>query len=297
MARNVSQGMESFRFEVGELRCTAVRDGTLTYAPPVFPPPPVLLFANAPREELGQALRAEGVEPEQWPAWTSDYTCLLVETGTHRVLVDTGAGMLAPTTGKLLRNLAQMGIAPGDIDEVVLTHGHPDHIGGNTDSAGNVVFPGIRFFMSKDEWTFWTSGRAERELDEHIRPVLMESARRNLLPLREQVEFVAPGQEFLPGMRALSAPGHTPGHMALALSSQGRQLLHISDAVLHPVHVRHPEWCAAVDFSPEDVVATRRRLFDLAVRENMLVFAFHFPFPGLGHIVRRGEALEWQRAG
>ena len=82
--------------------------------------------------------------------------------------------------------------------------------------------------------------------------------------------------------------------MALAISSGGEQLLCISDAVLHPVHIEQPEWCAAVDFAPEQVVATRDRLLSRAAAEKALVLAFHFPFPGLGHVVRREEGWQWQ---
>jgi len=89
------------------------------------------------------------------------------------------------------------------------------------------------------------------------------------------------------------APGHTPGHMALTTSSGGEQLLYISDAVLHPIHLEHPEWYAAVDFTPEQVVATRCRLLNMATVERAMVLAFHFPFPGLGHVVQKGEGWKW----
>ena len=119
---------ETFRFEIGKLECTAVSDGTFTYAPPIFPPPAILLFANAPTEPLEQALVEHNLQPEQWVEWTSPYICLVVNTGDHLVLVDTGAGDLAPTTGKLLQNLKAGGIAPVDIDTVILTHGHRKNV-------------------------------------------------------------------------------------------------------------------------------------------------------------------------
>jgi glyoxylase-like metal-dependent hydrolase (beta-lactamase superfamily II) len=82
--------------------------------------------------------------------------------------------------------------------------------------------------------------------------------------------------------------------MALVISSGGEQLLYISDTVLHPIHLEQPEWCAAVDFAPDQVVATRRRILNRAAAEKALVLAFHFPFPGLGHIVQKGEEWKWQ---
>ena len=148
--------------------------------------------------------------------------------------------------------------------------------------------------MWKDEWDFWTSERAELELGGHVGGVLLKFARRNLPPIQDQLDLVDHETEILPDIRAVAAPGHTPGHMALAVSSGGEQLLYISDAVLHPFHLERPEWYAAVDLAPEQVVATRRRLLDRAAAERALVLAFHFPFPGLGHVVRKGEGWQWQ---
>lgn len=294
------QGEEStmntgnYRFRLGSFECIAVSDGTLTYAPPNFPPPAILLFANAPSDSLEQTLREHDLTSEQWAEWISPYICLVVKTGEHRVLVDTGADGLGPNTGRLLQNLQAEGVAPEDIDMVIMTHGHPDHIGGNTDVKGKPAFPNARYVMWKDEWDFWTSGQAERMLDEHSREVLMKFALGNIPPIQGQLELVDHETEIVPGIHAIAAPGHTPGHMALAISSQDDQLLCISDTVLHPIHVEYPEWCAAVDLVPEQLVATRQKLLNRAATEQALVLAFHFPFPGLGRVVPKGEAWQWQ---
>jgi glyoxylase-like metal-dependent hydrolase (beta-lactamase superfamily II) len=210
------------------------------------------------------------------------------------VLVDTGADGLAPSTGKLVQNLKAVGIAPEHIDTVILTHGHPDHIGGNTNSEGKLTFPDARYVMWKGEWDFWTSGQAETKLDEHVRERQLKFARKNLPPIQGRLKLVDRETEITPGIRALAAPGHTPGQMALAISSRGKQLLCVSDVVLHLIHLEQPEWCAGTDFSPQQVVATRRRLLKRATTQNALVLAFHFPFPGLGHVMRKGEAWQWQ---
>jgi len=280
---------ETFRFKTGKLKCIAVSDGSLTYAPPTFPPPNTLLFANAPRERLGEVLLEHHIQADQWAEWTSPYICLVVDTGDHLVLVDTGAGGLAPTTGRLLQNLRAEGIAPTDIDKVILTHGHPDHIAGNTDAEGKLTFPNARYVMWKDEWDFWTSEQTKEKLDEHVREVLLKFARDNLPPIQGKIDLFDREKEIVPGIRAVTAPGHTPGHMALEISSEGEQLLCTADLVLHPIHLEHPEWHAVVDFVPEQVVATRRRILNWAAARKALVLAFHFPFPGLGHVIQKGE--------
>jgi glyoxylase-like metal-dependent hydrolase (beta-lactamase superfamily II) len=285
---------EVHHFKVGAFECIAVSDGTLTYAPPTFPPPAALLFGNAPRELLEQTLRQHNIQPEQWLEWISPYICLLVNTGEHQVLVDTGADGLDPNTGRLLQNLQAEGIAPEDIDTVILTHCHPDHIGGNTLDEGKLAFPNARYALWKNEWDFWTSEQAEVKLDEHVREVLLRISRKNLPPIQDWLDLIEREREILPGIQAIAAPGHTPGHMALGISSGGEQLLYISDTVLHPIHLAQPEWCAAVDFAPDQVVATRRRILNRAAAEKALVLAFHFPFPGLGHIVQKGDGWEWQ---
>jgi len=283
-----------YRFKIGTFECMAVSDGTHRYAPPTFPPPAVFLFANAPKERLEQALREHNLQPQQWVEWTSPYICVMVNIGKHLVLVDTGADGLGPDTGRLLQNLQAAGIAPEDIDTVILTHGHPDHIGGNTNAKGMPAFPNARYVVWQDEWDFWTSGEAERKLDEHVKEVLLGFARKNLPPIRDRLDLIAHETDIVSGIRAIAAPGHTPGHMGLAISSGSDVLLCISDAVLHPIHVEQPEWYAVVDFAPEQVVSTRRRLLNRAAAEKTLVLAFHFPFPGLGHVVQKGEGWQWQ---
>jgi glyoxylase-like metal-dependent hydrolase (beta-lactamase superfamily II) len=283
-----------YQFKVGDFHCTAVSDGSLTYAPPTFPPPIEMLFVNAPPDRLAQVLAAHGSGMEEWKAWTSAYTCLLVDTGSSRVLIDTGAGGLGPDTGKLLENLASAGVNPGQIDLVVLTHGHPDHLGGNTDADGNVLFPNARWLMSKVEWEFWMEGQAEAVLPEHSKAVLLGYARRNLQPIKERLTLVAGEQEIQPGIRVMPAPGHTPGHMVVWVASSQEQLLCVSDLALHPVHLEEPGWVAGVDMLPDQVVAQRRALFAMAATADCRVMAFHFPFPGLGRISAKGASWRWE---
>jgi len=281
---------EVYRFDVGDFECVAVSDGTFVYAPPLIPPPADFLFANAPKAVLDQILLMYGIQREQWKEFISPFTCLMVNTGTHKVLVDTGADGLTPDTGKLLLNLRAVGVGANDIDMVILTHGHDDHIGGNIDAQGNPTFPKARYIMWKEEWTFWTSEQAEKLYDISE----LADTRKKLLPIRQQLELLDHEAEIVPGIRAIAAPGHTLGHMAVAISSNAEQLLCVSDAFLHPIHIEHPEWHAAHEVTPEQIFKTRHYLLNKAVTDKALMLAFHFPFPGLGHVLQQGTSWNWQ---
>lgn len=286
---------ESYRFDVGSYECIAISDGTYAYPHPsknVF----INFFVNAPEDRLGRVLRDHNLVPEQWEEYVSPYICLVISKGQDHVLVDTGAGNLATTTGRLIPNLEAEGISPEDIGTVILTHGHPDHIGGNIDSEGKPAFPNARYVMWKDEWDFWTSDPdlSGLKIDDHGKEILVKVAQNNLHPIRDRLELIEREVEIKPGIRAVSAPGHTPGHIAVSVVSDNAQLLHISDTVLHPIHLEQPDWCSSVAFDPEKVTASRLRLLSKAASEKVLVMATHFSFPGLGYIIQKGEGWKWR---
>ncbi len=274
------------RFKVGTIECIAVSDGTFAYPTDTF-------VANAPPERFEQELRDRNLPANEV---ISPYTCLFINTGTNKLLVDTGAGF-APTNGKLLENLAAIGVAPADIDTVILTHGHADHIGGTADSTGTTLFPNARYVMTSTEWDFWNQEDPNLNpmpADEHLKHLLIDFAHAKLPPIRKQLDLIDHETEIVPGIHAIPAPGHTPGHIALSISSGNKQLIHIADTVLHPILMEHPEWAPAVDLIAEQSLATKRRILDRAASDQALVLAFHFPFPGLGRVIPKGNAWEWQ---
>jgi glyoxylase-like metal-dependent hydrolase (beta-lactamase superfamily II) len=288
-------GAGSFRFGVGEFECVSVSDGALNY-------PPESLFSNVPLEHVEEALRQLDLPTSQV---MTPYTCLYIDTGEHRVLVDTGAGDLGAhaaqvfpgldhstsVTGLLLENLRDSGIEPSEIDTVVITHAHPDHVGGTLNETGELVFPNAHYFISGEEWEFWSSDAATTKAP----PFMVETARRNLEPLKERLTLVEDASEIVPGVRAIATAGHTPGHIALSIASDGERLLHISDAVLYPLHLEHPEWTPVFDMLPEQASTSKRRIFDLAAEEDALVFAHHFPpFPSLGRVRKQEQGWRWQ---
>ncbi len=292
---NDAMSAQHFRFRLGDFDCLVVNDGTYTYPSPaqnVF----INFFVNAPPAHLRQVLRRHNLDPETWTEYVSPYPCLVIDTGRHHVLVDTGAGSFAPTTGQLVPGLHAAGIQPTDIDRVIVTHAHPDHLGGNLDRDGNPAFPNATYVIGRDEWTFWTSepNLGDLPISDHGKEILVKVAHANLQPLRDQIELIGHDGEIVPGIRGIAAPGHTPGHMAVEVTSGRDQLLHIADTVLHPIHLEEPNWYSAVAIHPHQVADTRRRLFEAASKENTLTLASHFPFPGVGHVVQRGEEWRWQ---
>jgi glyoxylase-like metal-dependent hydrolase (beta-lactamase superfamily II) len=226
------------------------------------------------------------------------FTPIVVNTGKELVLFDTGNGSLAAENeqlkgrlpaGNLVARMGQAGYKPEDVDVVVITHGHPDHIGGLT-KGGQPVFPNARYVFGAAEFDFWNKGENIREARKFNRELYVKNA----VPLANRATMIKPGDSVVPGITAVDAAGHSPGLLAFMIESDGKKLLNWADTCNHyVVAVQRPDLHLDVDDDKEKAVATRKRILDMAATDKLFVAGFHMPFPGLGFVEKAGGAYRW----
>ena len=213
----------------------------------------------------------------------------LVNTGSALVLFDTGNGALPREyealrarmpAGNLIARLAELGHKPEDIDVIVLTHGHPDHIGGLTE-GGQPVFKNARYVFGATEYDFWQRNENVREARKFNRELFMKICE----PLAARATFIKPGDAVASGITTVDAFGHSPGLMAFHVESEGRQLMITADTFTHYVlAVQRPDWHFDMDDDKDKAVATRKRILGQLAADKMFAIGFHMPFPGIGWI-------------
>ncbi len=274
-----------FSFSVGDARLTVVSDG-------YFRLPTDGLGINADPAEVQAFLKRHFLSPELGYSHTNH---LYVEIGDAKVLVDVGSGsrFMADTAGRLMGNLDRAGIDPSEITHVVITHAHPDHIWGIIDDFEEPILPDAEHLMGEAEHDFWMQDglvdRVEPEMQQFVVGAVNSIE-------TEGVEWtlVQDGHEVVPGLTMFDTPGHTPGHMSLRVDSGDRSLIALGDSMSHAyTNFAHPDWYNGFDADGEQTVATRKRLLDMAAEDRIALLGYHFPFPGVGHVQRDGDAYRF----
>jgi glyoxylase-like metal-dependent hydrolase (beta-lactamase superfamily II) len=210
----------------------------------------------------------------------------LLHLGERLVLVDSGCGgAMGPTLGRLAENLAAMGVAPEAIDSVLVTHLHPDHVGGLVDAEGNALLPNAELIVHEAEPPFWSDDAVLAQGSEQDRGFI-QLARATLAAYRGRVRTIASG-EVLPGVIAIPEPGHTPGHTGWLVASGADSLLIWGDIVHMPgVQFARPGAGMGFDIDGAQAIATRQRIMDMAATDRLMVAGMHLDFPAFGHVAR-----------
>lgn len=280
-----------YRFAVGDIAATVVSDG-------VIGGPPTIYAGNAPEAELEAVLRRAFLPTD---FMTLNLNLLLLEIDGRRVLLEAGAGStMGPNGGRLFDHLAMLGLTADDIDVIVISHTHPDHVGNLRGADGGKAFARATVMAPRADWAFFV----EDDPDLSYMPVSQDfqirfaaNIRQSVAPYMRDVELYEPGEEIMPGLTTIAASGHTPGMATFLAQSGDDQLLLTADVAYHPVVNIDRSWRPGPDRDQDAAAAVRRRIFDRAAADRMLVLGFHFPFPGLGRILRTDTGFAWVPAG
>ena len=273
----------SHTFPLGEFEISVFSDGHLTI-------PTRFLASNVSEAEI-----------KAWLSQSADFVTpptnvTLVRTPTELILIDVGSGPhFMPGAGQLVENMKAAGIDPKAVTKVVFTHAHPDHIWGTLDDFDDEpMFPNASYVISAAEWNFWMADDVASRLPEN-RQNFAPGAKRNLSRIKDKLRTINAGEDIVTGIRALDTSGHTQGHLSIEITSGHDAVIVLADALTHPtISFAHPEWKPASDHhDPEHAVFTRRALLDRLATDRTQVIGFHLPFPGIGHVGRRGTAYRF----
>lgn len=270
------------RFHLGAMQVSIIDDALFTFPAPAF-------ATNQPEGSIDGFLGRFGL-PTDFVTLHMQVT--LVQHGGNTVLIDTGMGDVTfpgnnPDNGRLIASLAAIGVTPDDVTHVILSHGHPDHIGACA-KDGKPVFPNASYHLPPEELEFWTQKPGE---EANFPNFMLGVGNAQLEPVRKLIRPYGDGDVIAPGITAVFAPGHTLAHHGFLLEDGGHKLLHMVDAAVHfLVGPEEPDWSLAVEMDPEAAVKTRRRLFSMAADDNLMVAGYHFPFPGIGKVVAQDNA-------
>jgi len=275
-----------YRMMLGQFEITALYDGALDLD--------TKLLHNTSPAELDRLLARMFVGNPKMQTAVNAY---LINTGKNLVLVDAGAAKLfGPSLGFILQNMRAAGYEPAQVDTVIITHLHPDHIGGVTDADGKPLFPKAKILVAKADNDFWLSQKTADGSPEAMQP-FFKMARDAAAPYLKTAQWqsFSEGSVLVPGIQAVKANGHTPGHTAFAVDSEGQKLLIWGDIVhAHAVQFARPGVSIEFDVDQKQAIATRKSIFKTMAISKSLVAGMHLPFPGIGHVRWDGkESYSW----
>jgi len=273
-----------YRYRVGDFEITALYDGVW------YRPIDEKFVRHADYAEVRREM-SDAFMPEEKLA--TPFTTVLVNTGRKLILLDTGTGgQIASTAGAFSDNLKAAGIDPKTIDQIVISHFHPDHINGIKTKDNALIFPNAEIMVPEAEWAFWADDANMRAAPDGLK-IVFHNVRRIFTDIARDVTRYRPGKEVTSGIETVDAAGHTPGHTVFALQSGNDSLMVLSDTTQHPaLFARHPEWQPQFDIDGPLAVATRKKLLDRVSADRTLVTGYHFPFPACGHIVKTASGYE-----
>lgn len=276
------------RYQFADADVVVLSDGVTTF-------PSKFVMVSVDDQERIEACQRWGFDNS---AVESNMNVVYINSTSGKILFDTGAGIGMPGCGELPASLSAAGIDPSSIDQVIHTHLHPDHIGWNVTADGVPMFPNARYCVGKTEFNFWSSDETHEKLRQcqlwrlpDIEPAMSEAVHNNILMLEDRLDVFPDDGTPAPGVQAIPAFGHTPGHLAFEVDLGDETLLVSGDLAVSVVHLEHRNWFAAVDLDPEAVIRTRGRILDGAAENGTLIAGYHLPFPGIGRVT--GSACGW----
>jgi glyoxylase-like metal-dependent hydrolase (beta-lactamase superfamily II) len=274
-----------YRYKLGEFEVTVLGDGAIKAARPDT------VVANQPFNEVQRALEDAFLPKDQIVVV---FTPFVVNTGRNLVLFDAGfADNGPPGVGLLATGMTAAGIDPKTVDTVIISHFHPDHISGLRNKAGAAVYPNAEIMVPSGEWTFWRDDGEMNKAADVWKPSFMHT-RRVFDPIANDVKRFELGKELVPGITSVDARGHSPGHAGFVIASGNAKLLYLADTTNHPVlFARNPEWHLWADMDKPMAVSARKRLLDMAVADRMPIAGYHYPFPAVGYIEKRGAGYNF----
>ena len=229
-----------------------------------------------------------------YPGLEHSFNVTLIETGDKLIAFDPGFGENAPmpSAGYFNKALESAGYNVADVDMVVISHSHPDHIG-NLMTQGAPTFPNAVLVYGRTEFEYWKRGENISEMRQPTLGLFQKVA----LPLEKNIRFIEPDETIVPGLTAVEAYGHSAGHLAFHFESQDQQLMMLNDTVAHFVaSFAHPEWAFSMDDDPDAAAITRKRLLDRVASDNVPVIGFHIPFPSIGHVTANKTGFDFHPA-